>query len=168
MEDGGSYWGGNINEEHGYGGAGGKLTGINSSNGSGGKPDSTGGTQISGGTHGGDSTGGSGTFGIGGSSYYGSAGGGGYYGGGGQGRSHAGGAGGSSYISGHEGCIAIDENGRAKVTVYNEFKDSVHYSGRYFTQTEMKAGNEKMPTKDESGTMIGNDDNGFCKISYVE
>ena len=31
----------------------------------------------------------------------------------------------------------------------------------------MKSGNETMPTHDRLGTMLGNDGNGYAKITYI-
>lgn len=52
--------------------------------------------------------------------------------------------GGSSYISGHEGCIAIKSQNdiTPKVSEYNQLSDSIHYTGRYFKDTYMCAGDE--------------------------
>ncbi len=100
-------------------------------------------------------------------------GGGGYYGGGSS--VHGGAGGGSSYISGHTGCIAIkeestEENVQPKDGCTNgtqEITCSYHYSNKVFTSTEMKAGNESMPTHDGLGTMEGNTGNGYAKITFV-
>ena len=144
-----------------------------------------GGTQISGGAAGintysatGENS--DGKFGVGGdsnstSSYYGAGGGGGGYYGGGPGGSVLsngngnGGGGGSSYISGHAGCIAIKSlnDGTPKVTTYSKIEDSYHYSGKKFTETVMKAGNEVMPNYKTSADMTGNNGNGHARITYI-
>ena len=76
----------------------------------------------------------------------GATGGGGYYAGSGGAHATGGGAGGSSYISGHTGCVAIAEgsttNPRAVkitgcVTGTTDNACSIHYSGKYFTNTVM-------------------------------
>ena len=94
------------------------------------------------------------------------SGGGGYYGGGGS-SGDGGGGGGSSYISGHEGCISILPN----ATNESELKpsdDSFHYSKLYFTNTVLLGGNESMPLfNDTEGTMIGNDGDGFARITFM-
>ncbi len=112
------------------------------------------------------------------SSFTSSGGGGGYYGGGHgnhPGYAWTGGGGGSSYISGHEGCVAISEEStedkvQPKAGCTDGTKDincSYHYSNKIFTETEMKAGNETMPTHDGLGTMTGNTGNGYAKITFV-
>ena len=98
-----------------------------------------------------------GSFGIGG---YGtnslkgnSSGGGGYYGGGigiHTGWDMTGGGGGSSYISGHDGCIAI--TGENDLTPSS---DSIHYSGRVFTDTVMIDGSGYQWTNTKSDTVVG-------------
>lgn len=136
----------------------------------------TGGSQIAGGLKGGESSGGYGTdgrFGIAGlaDSSWGSSGGGGYYGGGGGGYiagSVSTGAGGSSYISGYLGCIAINkEDGTPKVEDNPTLEDSYHDSGKIFTNTIMKAGNEEIPSSRDTGTAIGNSGNGYIKITLI-
>ena len=138
----------------------------------------TGGTQTSGGT-GSNSQGPGyiGQFGFGGNgnSQWGSGGGGGYYGGGGGGWNSYqvdSGAGGSSYISGHTGSVAINaadditpktgcDNGTTDITC------SYHYSGKKFTDTVMKTGNEEIPSSEGTGISIGQSGNGHVRISYT-
>lgn len=69
--------------------------------------------------------------------------------------------GGSSYISGHNGCIAIKSaiEIEPKVTTYTNINDSIHYSGKYFTNTFMSAGDE---SADSSNT-----GNGKCIILNI-
>ncbi len=110
----------------------------------------------------------------------GAGGGSGYYGGGGSqgtgGNSSAGGGGGSSYISGHEGCVAIKkESTEDEIQPKDGCTDgtedincSYHYSGKFFTETQMIAGNELMPTHNGEGTMEGNTGNGYAKITFIE
>jgi hypothetical protein len=85
-------------------------------------------------------------------------GGGGYYGGGLSG--HGGAGGGSSFISGHIGCNAINSSG-AHTGQPN------HYSGKVFTNTQMKTGNESMPNPRGTGNITGNSGNGYAKITIV-
>lgn len=105
----------------------------------------TGATQTSGGVGFNSASGrhgGNGVFGIGGightSSGYGGGGGGGYYGGSGGGDGGpmtSSGSGGSSYISGHPGSNSISSD-----STQNNIKhlnDNIHYSGKYFENTEM-------------------------------
>ncbi|MBO6145400.1 MAG: prepilin-type N-terminal cleavage/methylation domain-containing protein [Bacilli bacterium] len=154
-----------------------------------------GGTQIEGGSAGNNhfsatGTNNPGTFGIGGDSGSTSdekgagGGGGGYYGGGAggstlSGGSGQGGGGGSSYISGHKGCIAItsasdltqrtDSSGStcSVESAATDSKCSEHYSGKVFSSTVMKAGNEEMPTHNGKSTMTGNSGNGYVKITLI-
>ena len=116
-----------------------------------------------------------GKFGLGG--YYettitpSSGGGAGYYGGSKSGHIASAG-GGSSYISGYLGCVAItsEEDITPKEGCTDGTDDvtcSYHYSGLKFTDSEMKAGNEEMPTYDGTSTMTGNTDNGYAKITPV-
>ena len=99
-------------------------------------------------------------------------GGGGYYGGSSSNsRNGENGSGGSGYISGHLGAVAV--TGENNITPKNQCTDgttditcSYHYSGKIFTNTEMKSGNESMPTFDGTNTMVGNEGNGYAKIIY--
>ena len=146
----------------------------------------SGGTQTSGGPrgvwNGGRAYGIAGTFGIGGKGNpynttdyrVGGGGGGGYYGGG-SGSSCDGncsfpGSGGSSYISGYTGSVAVKsatdispKTGCSNGTT--DIECSYHYSGKVFTNTIMVDGDSSMPTHDGNERMIGNDGNGFIKIS---
>ena len=101
--------------------------------------------------------------------------GGGYYGGIAQTASgtytNAAGGGGSSYISGHTGCVAVQsqtsstpKSGCSNGTTNNDC--SIHYSGKVFTSTIIKSGNEVMPNY-SGGTMTGNSGDGKAKISYI-
>ena len=118
----------------------------------------------------------SGKFGIGGyginaAGYYGyssSGGGGGYYGGGHgnhPGNSWPGGGGGSSFISGLYGCDAISESSIEGNIIHTG--QSKHYSGKVFYNGMMIAGDASMPTHAGSSTMIGNEGNGYAKISLL-
>lgn len=118
----------------------------------------------------------SGKFGIGGyginaAGYYGyssSGGGGGYYGGGHgnhPGNSWPGGGGGSSFISGLYGCDAISESSIEGNIIHTG--QSKHYSGKVFYNGMMIAGDTSMPTHAGSSTMIGNEGNGYAKISLL-
>ena len=109
-----------------------------------------------------------GTFGQGGdgNSDYGGGGGGGYYGGGGSGVSlgaRGGAGGGSSFISGHTGCNAISSSSTSTNIVHTGQPN--HYSGKVFTNTVMKAGNEVMPSP-TGGTETGHSGNGYCRIRW--
>ena len=119
-------------------------------------------------------------------------GGGGYYGG--TGGLHTsgncyeiGGGGGSSYISGHTGCVAITsesdttkKSGCSEGTTNNSC--SIHYSGKYFTETLMidgsgftwtttkasTTGTNLMPKPDGTtyASGVGHTGDGYAKISY--
>ena len=181
--------GGATNYDEIDGGAGGKLIGLpgNTSNTSLEHTVPTGGTQTSGGTTSlfteNGKLGTAGTFGIGGNgnATYGSGGGGGYYGGGGAGYSGDTvdtGAGGSSYISGYTGSIAVAAEtatvardnlaGERCVDGTTDIVCSYHYSGKRFINPIMIAGNEEMPSKDGNGTTIGNEEDGFAKITLMD
>lgn len=125
-----------------------------------------------------------GGFGYGGNgnSAYGGGGGSGYYGGGGSGVSTAskgGGGSGSSFISGYLGCVAITSatsttprmNSTGVQCINSNAKDDVtcsyHYSGYVFTGGTMIAGNASMPTHDGASTMVGNNGNGYAKITFL-
>ena len=165
---GGAYYDDNNSYQ---GGAGGGLIGYP---GVGGTNVGLGGSQISS------------SFGIG--TYGSSNGAGGYYGG--LGGDSSNGGGGSSFISGHEGCIAIssslstsprtNSNSEQCNVNDNDIVCSYHYSNMIFTKTVMIDGEgynwtfEKenliyMPTHDgTNGTMIGNSENGFARITYLK
>ena len=82
------------------------------------------------------------------------------------------GQGGTSYISGYLGAVAM--NGSAsnpKCTMEQAASDitcSYHNSGKIFTNTVMKAGNEEMPTHSGESTMRGNFGHGFAKITFLD
>lgn len=110
-------------------------------------------------------------------------GGGGYYGGAGGSNLCSGsfqGGGGSSFISGYQGCVAIKEdsisprlNGATNPVTCTEQSAttdivcSYHYSGKIFTETQMKSGKETMPNHDGTGTITGNSGSGYAKITYI-
>ena len=73
------------------------------------------------------------------------------------------GAGGSSFISGHTGCNAISSSSTENNIIHTSQPN--HYSGKVFTNTVMKAGNESMPSP-TGGTETGHTDNGYCKITW--
>ena len=113
-----------------------------------------------------------GTFGKGGDvifSYSGS-GGGGYYGGAAGNRAHCivlTGAGGSSFISGHAGCDAVAYN-----STQNSIKhtgNNIHYSGHFFTFTDMKNGEQNMPVPSISSkaTTVGRKGDGAVRIIVI-
>ena len=130
-------------------------------------------SQVSAGINPSDATA-NGSFGKGGengNSGLSTGGGGGYYGGSGSYHISAAG-GGSSYISGHNGCIAIDHDTTlpkdgCEVGTIN-LECSIHYSGRYFSDTIMKSGNDLMPTTDGLTFMTGNRTDGYAIITYVK
>lgn len=106
-------------------------------------------------------------FGIGSNAVYGvtaSGSGGGYYGGK-CGTSYLSSAGGSSFISGYTGCNAIS-NASTESNIIHTGQPN-HYSGKVFTNIEMKTGKDVMPTTDESTTMSGNSSNGYAIIKYI-
>ena len=83
----------------------------------------------------------------------GGCGGGGYYGGTSYPYAY-GGSGGSSFISGHDGCDAVENNSEVIIHTGN----SLHYSGIYFTNTQMIDGNETympLPYNHEKGRHDG-------------
>ena len=144
------------------------------------RENATGGTQTSGGKTNDRKTFESfGKFGIGGNSFgeSSSGGGGGYYGGAGgidQGGLVSAGAGGSSFISGYKGCVAIrEESTEDKILLKDNCSDgtddiecSYHYSDMIFTETQMIAGNETMPSP-SGGTEEGHTGNGYARITYL-
>ena len=73
------------------------------------------------------------------------------------------GAGGSSFISGHTGCNAINSSSTENNISHSGSPN--HYSGKVFTNTVMKAGNESMPST-SGGTETGHSGNGYCKITW--
>lgn len=119
-----------------------------------------------------------GKFGTGGDGY---GGGNGYYGGAGGHNSL--GSGGSSFISGYKGCVAIlnenltneprtvrldsNNNNCTDSSATDDILCSFHYSEKIFLKSNMKAGNQAMPTHDGMSTMTGNTGNGYAKITYL-
>ena len=117
------------------------------------------------------------SFGIGENGYAknnagGAGAGGGYFGG--YSDTEAGGAGGGSgYISGHKGSVAIqaDDNTNPKYGCDDGTEDiecSYHYSGKTFTDTTLKSGNDYIPTYDGLDYTIGNTGNGYAKITFAD
>ena len=104
------------------------------------------------------------------------SGGSGYYGGGGASYG-SGGAGGSSYVSGYPGCIAIksaysqsprdDSNNQPCDENSTDPICSEHYTGRVFANAVMIDGDSSMPTHSGVGTMIGNEGNGYARVTYI-
>lgn len=92
-----------------------------------------------------------------------SGGGSGYYAGASAG--HGGAGGGSSFISGFQGCDAVAENSSADNIIHTG--QSIHYSGKVFKNSIMLDGNSSMPTYNGILTMLGNDGNGYAKITYL-
>ena len=106
-----------------------------------------------------------GGLGYGGNSYDTIGGGGGYFGGSGGSRSthrNGSGAGGSSFISGHSGCHAFGE----KSSNETSSSSTVHYSGHYFINTEMKSGDETFLSP-EGQNEKGHFGDGFIRITAV-
>ena len=102
------------------------------------------------------------------------SGGGGYYTGLGGYASNAGG--GSSFISGHNGCDAIAKESTEENIIHTG--KSFHYSGLYFTDTQMIDGREynwtnkkenyiEMPTFNGTSKMKGNSSHGYAKITFL-
>ena len=93
--------------------------------------------------------------------------GGGYMGGLSSKETYAGGAGGGSgFVSGCEQCFSISEDSTENNVMFTD--QSIHYSGKVFSDIELKNGNELIPTHDGTSTMIGNDGNGYAKIKLIE
>lgn len=70
--------------------------------------------------------------------------------------------GGSSYISGHPGCISVSSDLSSDISNGT----SIHYSGLYFRDTKMLAGNQLMTLPDGSQN-IGHSGNGVCRITVL-
>lgn len=114
------------------------------------------------------------SFGIGQDAVFGSnasGAGGGYYGGGTSSMGtviqdfYYSSAGGSGFVSGHNGCNAITiESDENKIIHSNQ---SIHFSNYKFTDTDLKSGNESIPSHDGSQIIIGNNGNGYAKIKYL-
>lgn len=97
-----------------------------------------------------------------------SGGGGGYYGGGAgihPGGSWDGGGGGSSYVSGYEGCDAISED--STVNNIHHTGQPIHYSGMVFSDIEMIAGTDLMPSATEDSNVYGWVGTGHVRITYL-
>lgn len=73
--------------------------------------------------------------------------------------------GGSSYVSGCKGCDSISYNSTEENIIHT--KKEKHYSGKYFTNIKMISGDDKMPNPYNGKTMIGNDGDGFARITYM-
>jgi len=162
----GSYNYNSTSYSRGQGGAGGGLVGYNGShitqnNYSHGHLIGTGGQQATPGHRNDGWTTYVGGFGYGANAR--SGGGGGYYGGGGS--IYSGGGGGSSYISGYTGCNSVEEESTSTNIIHNG--SPYHYSGYYFTNSVMKAGNDgTQPTISGDNTQTGNNGDGHVKITY--
>ena len=87
------------------------------------------------------------------------------------------GAGGSSFISGHKGCDAILESSTEDNIIHTG--QSIHYSKYQFTNTIMIDGKgyewtttkgeyTGMPSHDGLNKIIGNEKNGYAKITFIE
>ena len=101
----------------------------------------------------------------------GSGAGGGYYGGKKSTDSPSGGAGaGSGYVSGYTGCVAIkaEDDTSPKEGCSDNTTDnscSIHYSGKKFINAKLINGLESMPDHATTGTIEGNDGNGYARIT---
>ena len=93
-------------------------------------------------------------------------GGGGYYGGNTQNvLLKSSGTGGSSFISGYSGCNAISKDSTENNIIHLDSPN--HYSNKVFTETQMSAGNESMPSP-SGGTEKGHAGNGYARITIVK
>lgn len=97
-------------------------------------------------------------------------GGGGYYGGTGSKASDGdcylnAAGGGSSFISGYPGCNAIQESSTEANIIHTGQPN--HYSGKIFTNSHMIDGASIMPNPQGDGTIIGNEGNGYARITYI-
>ncbi len=113
-------------------------------------------------------SGGYGTRRPSGSGWMSSGGGGGYYGGGHgnhTGYAWSGGGGGSSFVSGYPGCDAIEATSTEDRIIHTGKPE--HYSGKVFSLPGMIAGNAPMPTFKGDETMVGNNNAGHAKITYL-
>ena len=84
------------------------------------------------------------------------------------GNASTGGAGGSSYISGYTGCNAIREDAENDSGGDQNHRGTPnHFSGRIFENGSMINGDTSgMPNPNSaSGTMTGNNDNGYARIT---
>ncbi|EAY04499.1 hypothetical protein TVAG_453160 [Trichomonas vaginalis G3] len=81
----------------------------------------------------------------------------------GDGIFQSGGSGGSSYISGHPDCISPQY---PSDTVANE-STPFHESKFYFTNTNMKGGNEYMPDSFSNDKILGHVGHGACRITFL-
>ena len=139
---GDSWYTGNSSNHRANGAAGGGLSGAKGPSGWNGYYSGLGGTQASAGYSNSSNVDTNATFGSGGNAgtteySSGSGGGGGYYGGGGADAISSGG-GGSSYISGYDGCNSIAEESTINNIIHTG--DAYHYSGYYFTSSNMEQG----------------------------
>ena len=136
----------------GTGGAGGGITGVM---GYGSKSLAT---QTSGYSFGTGMVGGTCTDGAGG-------GGGGYYGGNTGTTCGYGGGGGSAFVSGHSSCNAISASSTSSNIIHTG--NSSHYSGYVFSNPVIADGASSMPNTAGTGTMTGNNGNGYAKITIL-
>ena len=117
-----------------------------------------------------------GTFGKGATGANSYGGGGGGYWGGASGNWQPG-SGGSSFISGYKGSVAIasDDDTTPRLDSSNEqcangttdVLCSRHYSNYVFADPYMVSGNSSMPGHDKARSIIGNEGNGYAKITYI-
>lgn len=77
----------------------------------------------------------------------------------------SGAGGGSSYVSGCDRCNSISENSDEYNVIHTN--NPIHYSKLKFSNIEMKSGEEKMPNPRNGKMMIGNDGDGFARITFL-
>ena len=116
-------------------------------------------TQTSGYSFGTGMAGGTCTDGAGG-------GGGGYYGGRTGTTCGYGGGGGSAFVSGHPSCNAISSTSTTSNIIHTG--QSSHYSGYVFSSPTIVDGSNSMPNTAGTGTMTGNNGNGYAKVTILE
>lgn len=76
------------------------------------------------------------------------------------------GYGGTSYVSGSDDDLALDESSTSTDIIMKT--DSIHYTGLTFDNPVKINGNSVMPNWYNTGTMTGNNNNGYAKITIVE
>lgn len=78
----------------------------------------------------------------------------------------------TSFIFGHTRCVAIKSSSDLSpkegcIDGTTDNSCSIHYSNKVFTSTVIKSGDEVVPTHDGKYNMIGNDGNGYAKITII-
>lgn len=87
----------------------------------------------------------------------------GYYSG--SNSAHGGAGGGSSFISGYRGCNAITETSTEDSILHTN--SSLHYSNYKFENGVMISGNSSMPGYVDNNSIVGNDNNGHAKVTFI-